>query len=38
MGRNLREIGMQFPPEVLDELSCRTLDIRDECVTRLLHT
>ena len=38
MGRKLREIGMQFPPEALDELSCRTLHIRDQCVTRLLHT
>jgi hypothetical protein len=29
---------MQFPPEVLHELSCRTPHIRDQCVTRLLHT
>ena len=38
MGREVRKVGMQLPPKVLDELSCRTFDIRHQRVTGLLHT
>jgi hypothetical protein len=34
----MREIGMQFAPEVLDELTCGPFDIRHQRVTRILHT
>ena len=38
MGGNLREVGMQLPPEILHELSWRTFHIRHQRVTGFLHT
>jgi len=38
MGREVREIGVELAPEILNELSRRTCNIRHQSVTRLLHT
>src|SRR3974390_57061 len=37
MGRQVRKVGMEFAPEVLDELSCGVFQIRHQRVTRILH-
>ena len=37
MGGEMRKVGMKFPPQVLDELSCRAFDVSDQGVTPRLH-
>jgi len=38
MRREVREVRMQLAPEVLNELSCGTRDIRHQRIAELLHT
>jgi len=38
MSGEVREVRMQFPPKVLDELPCRAFQVSHERVTRVLHT